>query len=343
MRISKTGRGNESSGGFLFYGLLIYTVLFFSQLGSRIPALGAIRIEFIVGTAMLILCIPSFMTQIRSEDDNKIIFPLLWFTAAIFISIPTTVAGYNTIAMLIHFLKQLAVFFMIMVAVKTEKQFKIYILVLVFALGYIILEAFVIRPMHNSSGLMRLNAVTKLFAHPNALGGLAAALLPILYYLFRYYKNLFFKLVVILFMLVVVSVVSLTQSRSALLGVLVCIMYIWFVSKKKMVSAVIILIFMVGFWISLDSTTKKRYSSLSDAASVIKGEDVGRSSMAARLEIILDGIRLFVQRPINGFGVGGYQVARVERLGRWQVCHNAYVQCLSELGVLGFIISGTRI
>lgn len=329
-----------AQNGPLLYGLLIYTIIYYLQIGSRIPALGAIRIEFIIGVSMVVLCLVSFYSNLEPDEEvARLLVPIYVFIVSAIVSIPTTVAGFNTINMLIFFFKSFAVFFMIMAAIKTEKGMKAYIYVLVFMMAFILIEAKITGKMHDSSGLMRLNAVTLLYAHPNALGGLGAAVLPLLYYLFKYHKNIIIKVCIMSAVAMVFTAISMTQSRSAIVGVAAFIMYVWVTSKKKMLSAVIICIVIIIGWVSLDDVTKERYLSMGDAGAVISGKetDVKRGSMAARFEIIMDGFRLFAQRPINGFGIGGYQIARIERLGRWQVCHCAYVQALAELGLLGFI------
>ncbi|MBN1472514.1 MAG: O-antigen ligase family protein [Syntrophaceae bacterium] len=324
----------------LLCGLLLYTTIYYLQIGSRVSALGNIRIEFLVGIAMVVFSAISLHGNHGIDiETRRIIAPICWFIAAAIASIPTTVAGFNTINMLIFFFKSFSVFVMIMAAVKSEKGLKAYIYFLVLMMAFVLIEAKMTGNMHNSSGLLRLNAVTLLFAHPNALGGLGAACIPLLYYLFKYHKNIIAKVAILVTAAIVFIAVTMTQSRSAIVGIVAFVFYVWTMSKKKSLSAAMIFLVAVIAWTSLDDVTKERYQSISDTEAVVSGHETSETdrSIAKRYEIILDGFRLFIQRPINGFGIGGYQTARIERLGRWQVCHCAYVQTLSELGLLGFI------
>lgn len=338
--IQKLKRNDEDPRiSLVFWGLVAYTFIFFSQIGDRIPVLGKVRIEFLIGSALLLYSLPALLKTRITNEFRSVFYAIFIFFIAVFLSIPTTVAGINTINMLVYFLKAFAIFFIIMAGVNSQKELKIYVYTLAIAIGFIIVEAYIVRPMHNSSGLMRLNAITLRFAHPNALGGIAAAILPIAFYLFHYEKNKLIKLIIAGYALVALNVVFLTQSRSALVGVFAGIIFVWVKSRKKLVTGFLILGGLIVGWMTLDDVTKARYQSLESAGSIIKGEKGSGvdGSMAARYEIILDGLRLFAMRPVSGFGIGGYQIARVERLGRWQVCHNAYVQCLAELGIIGFI------
>jgi putative inorganic carbon (hco3(-)) transporter len=341
----------KASSKFLFYGLLLYTLIYYSQLGSRVPALGKIRIEFTVGVIILVFCIPQLIKKItHNEEEKSILYPIYFFFAAAVISIPTTVAGYHTINWLIYLFKSFAIFIMIYVGVNTEKELKVFIYLLLFNAGIIIIEAFLLSLSgtglrYGESGILRLGADTGLFEHPNALGGFCAGILPLVYFLFWHEKSWMKKFILIAFGLITLKVIALTQSRSAFVGVMSFVFFIWVISKKKALVALVIFIALLAGWSSLDTTTKERYLTILDSDEIILGEKprtedgdiINGGSMASRYEIILDGLRLFLQRPITGFGIGGYQVARIERLGRWQVAHNAYVQCLAELGSVGFI------
>ena len=342
---------NRAGNKFLFYGLLFYTAIYYSQLGSRIPALGKIRIEFLIGALILLAATPIFLKKItHNEEEKSILYPIYFFFVAAVISIPTTVAGYNTIDWLIRLFKSFAIFIIIYTGVNTEKELRRFIFVLLIMAGIIIIEPFFLslsgRGFGRSGlGLMRLQAVTGLFAHPNALGGFSAGILPLTYFLFRYEKSWINKIILVALGLITLKVITLTESRSALVGVISFIFFMWIISKKKVLAAIALSIILLAGWSSLDTTSKDRYLSILDSSKVIRGEEIrneggeeiNRGSMEKRYETIIDGLKLFLQRPITGFGIGGYQIARIERLGRWQVAHNAYTQCLAELGIVGFI------
>ena len=342
---------SKKESSFLFYGLLLYTAIYYSQIGARIPALGKIRFELIIGVIILLVAIPELLKKITHDDEEKIIlYPIYFFFAAALISIPTTVAGYHTLDSLIIFFKSFAIFIMIYAGVNTKRELRGFVYILLIMHGVIIIEPFFLSLSGSGfrdygSGFLRLRASTGLFAHPNALGGLSAGILPVIYFLFRYEKSWIKKLMLVAFGLITLKVITLTESRSALVGAMAFIFFVWITSKKKLLVAIALSIALVIGWSLLDTTTKRRYSSILDAGKVVSGQEIRREpgdrvvpgSMHARWVLITDGLRLFLQRPITGFGIGGFQVARIERLGRYQVSHNAYVQCLAELGIVGFI------
>ena len=349
--ISADALCRQRADNFFFNGLLLYTIIYYSQLGSRIPFLGAIRIEMVIGTTILIPALFRFFKDItHNEEEKSILYPVYFFFAASLISIPTTVAGYHTISALINLCKSFAIFIMINAAIRSEKQLRIFVYVFLAMHAFIIVEPFILSSYGSvlrsrSFGSIRLGAVTGLFAHPNALGALSTGILPVIYFLFRYERSILVRLMIVALSLVTLKVITLTESRTALVATLGFIFYLWITSRKKLVFAVLVVIALPIAWSCLDPMTKDRYLSLLDADEVIlgreirdeTGEAVSRGSMQKRYQIVKDGLTLFLQRPITGFGIGGYQIARIERLGRYQVAHNAYVQCLSEVGIFGFI------
>jgi len=332
---------------FLFYGLLLYLMIYYSQVGSRIPALGRMRVELVVGGIILLAAIRVFIKKItHNEEEKRILYPIYLFFAAAAISIPTTVAGHHAIDGFVLLFKSFSVFIMIYVAVITEKGLEGLIYVLLIMAGLVIVEPFFLSLSgrgveYFGSGLRRLTAVTGLFGHPNALGGFSAGVLPLVYFVFWHEKSWIKKLALLALGLITLRVIMLTESRSAFVGAMSFVVFIWIVSRRKVVTAIVIFVAVVVGWSLLDTTTRKRYSSILTAHEVAFSKESGgktrRGSMASRYEIITDGIELFSERPITGYGIGGYQIARQERFGRWEEAHNAYVQCLAEVGIVGFI------
>lgn len=351
MLLSKNRERHKDGSNFLFYCLLLYTIAYYSQLGSRVRILGQIRIEFLLGVLIVLFALPRFIRKITlTQEEKLIIFPLIAFLVAATISLSITVAGYHSIDMYILFIKALVIFIMIYGVIDTETELKRFLYVLVAMAAFITLESF-----YNSfsghgfrvfgSGLSRLEATTRLFAHPNSLGGLIAGTLPLVYLLFSSSQSRITQFILVALAIIMVRVIILTQSRSAFLGLLALIVYLFIIAKRKVYFAIALFLVCSIGWPFLDQGTRDRYLSILDANEVVLGEEirneageiVDRGSMVARYEIITDGLTLFLENPIIGVGVGAYQIARIERFGRWQVAHNAYIQCLAELGIIGFI------
>jgi len=182
----------NTKNSFFYYALLVYTIIFFTQIGGRIPILGAIRIELLFG-AFLLFCI--FLKIFNGEfevDSNPVNKAAFLFLLACFITIPFAYYKSYSFEVFIKLLKYFSIYIMIVYGVRTEKQLKGFVWIYVLVVAYIFTDAFsyAIRGMHirYNSGAMRLFGFG-IFAHPNGLGGLIAGSLPFFYYLMKSEKS----------------------------------------------------------------------------------------------------------------------------------------------------------
>lgn len=54
------------------------------------------------------------------------------------------------------------------------------------------------------------------------------------------------------------------------------------------------------------------------------------------------GIEMFLQRPLFGYGIGGFQQYSANHYGRYVYAHSNYVELLADFGIVGFIIYISR-
>ena len=67
-------------------------------------------------------------------------------------------------------------------------------------------------------------------------------------------------------------------------------------------------------------------------------EEVEQGTLNGRLQIWTAGVHAFVQKPVLGYGAGGFDNAIVPWFGRPRAPHNSYLCILVEQGVLGFLV-----
>jgi len=100
---------------------------------------------------------------------------------------------------------------------------------------------------------------------------------------------------------------------------------------KKFLSILLIASAVVGIIIFSPSAFKERASTITDYQHQV--------TATMRIDYWILGIKMFLSNPLIGVGAGNYQIKYHDFGGwetQWRVCHNMYIEALSELGILGF-------
>jgi putative inorganic carbon (hco3(-)) transporter len=335
---NKEGReGNRS----LYHLLLFYTFIFYSQIGGRVPFIGAVRIELIIGCLILILA----LFKVKSKDvripNNNLNMVAIWFLIVCILTIPFAYYRSYSIDIFFRLLKFFSIYLMLIVGIVSEKQLRGFIWVYILMIAFIFTESFIYAiqgiNIHYNSGAMRLFGVTGLFAHPNSLGGVTAANLPFLYFLSKAQKSVVIKLFMLFLILIAIRVVMYTNSRTAFMGVLGFMILFWLYSKRKVVTTGILIASIFVIWLIAPAETKERFLSLEQASSYITNESDGQDAMGNRMILLKHSIDIFLEYPITGVGLGNFYSLSGERYNIWLPTHNLYTQILSETGIIGAI------
>lgn len=123
----------------------------------------------------------------------------------------------------------------------------------------------------------------------------------------------------------------LTFSRGAILGVLISIAFLLWLHRKYNVLAyyVFFCCIIVILYFSPTELFPKSYGIF------FQGKD---SSAAGRFPLLLISLRMFAERPITGFGYGGFsEYCTLYGSNIHREAHNTYAQVLVEFGIFGFI------
>ncbi|MCD6288569.1 MAG: O-antigen ligase family protein, partial [Candidatus Hydrogenedentes bacterium] len=188
---------------------------------------------------------------------------------------------------------------------------------------------------HPVDHVMRLHGPTGLFAHPNSLGGVTAGVLPFLYYLFFYERRIWRKILIIVIALMAARVIIWTGSRTAWVGTLALMGFIWWYSRRKIVLALCGVVLLVTAWVAMPPVMKARFITLGETVKVVEGKEQV-SSMSTRWQLMKDEWGVFLKYPLTGVGINSFPQARLRIYGRWQPHHNTYLQALADLGIIGF-------
>lgn len=332
---------SKNNNNLVFYWTLIYLFIFYFQLGMRIPILGTIRIELLFGSLLLTVIFIKLLSKKLSMHNNKLNVYFATFFIFLFITIPFAYVKSHALDTFIHILKLFAIYLMIITSITDEEKLKKFLWIYVLMIALLFLEPFTYairgEGFRYNSGAMRLFGYG-LWSHPNTLGGITASNLPFFYFLFLYEKSIFKRIFLISLMLIALSVIFFTSSRTAFIGFLTFCLLLWTGSKRKIFATVMLAVFLIGIWQFAPVETKTRFLTLKEIPNVFSPEEAPVDAMSNRWELIKIAVKVFEEYPIIGVGIGNFIAVSGQEYGMWLPSHNLYAQLISEIGVVGTLI-----
>lgn len=319
---------------FLFCG---YVLFFYLQGGYRIPALGAIRAELILGSVLGAVAL-TVLLQRRQQ-------PALAST-----SIPKWIFGLLVIAVLMTVMSEAP---NISVPVLTDRVLK-FVLMAVFITAFVdspsrlrwflfayllsffkmmqegILGLFTGSLVWENQGTPRLHGATPNYEHPNSFSGTQLGTLPILLNLLPVVSK-WWKVIVAAQALGAIAIVVTTGSRTGYVALLLWAgMAIW--KSKSRVRAIFLALLAVTAALPLiPQDYYERFET------IFTQQDAEGQSINMRKEILSDAWKIFSASPL-GVGVGAFIDVRTRTFGRTQPTHNLYLEVACDMGVQGLIL-----
>lgn len=195
-------------------------------------------------------------------------------------------------------------------------------------------------------GVPRLIGIEETFGGPNALAMSIVVSLPFALLLWRNRSTISstwpevwkirFKRGLILYGILAVSSVILTNSRSGMVGFIAFCGILMFGGKgigKKIKFIFIGLIILSLIWVFMPSGSKSRLKTIWDPE---EGPDNAQVSAEGRVEGFKAGMEMFRRNPFTGVGVGNFVPYRIQQVDGVDLeAHNLPGQLLGEMGLLG--------
>ena len=320
----------------LFYLVLLYMIIFYTQPGGKIAALGAVRIELLTGGGILVAL---FAGSARTRLIDKRIHPyVVFFIIAMclsFLGAVWTHTASDALPVLIQLLKFFAIYFMIIGTVDSERKLKlfiwVYLAMILFLLGEPLLrQNFEVR----EDGMLRLYGYGQ-FGHANSLGMNAACNLPFLFFVAAYYRSYLVKIGMAAFALIAAYVAMLTGSRTSYVGGAATVFYIGLFVKHRVRYFLILGLIGLAMLPAVDEVYMERFLSLRDAVAALTGDDAVGGSIGARWRLTVASLKIFIEYPIVGCGLDSFRRVAATRYGVWQQSHSLYLQILTNTGIVG--------
>jgi len=183
------------------------------------------------------------------------------------------------------------------------------------------------------------------YAHINRLAALWVSLLSFVGYLFIRYKSVLSRLLFGILSILLLAGVVVTSSRGGMIALVILLFIVFFKHSRKItiVAGMIVLLLLATPFIPEVFLT--RFGSLIgvDIWGVRADDD---SSVIQRAKLYIAGMYMIKDHFIRGVGIGNFPIVKLDYApgggfgwnGSAVVAHNAYLQLLTELGVIGFLV-----
>lgn len=325
-----------------FYLLIFYFVLTYFELPMKYPFLRPFQLETILFFLMMVLIV----SNKKEKPENDAIRHFILFFIAIVMSIPLAFDWSIALNTTTLWLKTSFVFFIYIVNIVDDEKKLNTILIVYMACVLLICFPPLWDALHGKFAnlgaynvLRAADARSNIYGNANTLGMLAVSTLPFSYNYFRYChergRNLL-KYVMLSYSLMLALLIIFTASRAAFLGLVLFGFLVIMRSKNKFrMVAILMTLFIVSMG-AFGTQYRTRLLSIlgifSESTTSIDG------SMRDRKAMIKKGVELFIKRPITGYGVGCYAVARGSVFRDTpRPAHTMYALLMAELGLVGIV------
>jgi O-antigen ligase len=320
----------------VFLLFLAFVIVRYVQAGERMDILRAIRLEFLLGGASIIMaCIQISVRRPEIGQGRLLLISILLLFACMVVQLP--MAADPVLARKIfndRAFKFAMLSFLTVVYVESPKYLTWFLGAFLFSIFYITLES--VQGLLDgglyweNQGVMRLHGAVPLYAHPNSLGGVALGVLPYILYLWPHSPKWYLRACLLALAVTSSICVVYSGSRTAYLGLVGLVLWMFYISRRKgrfFIRAALITVIIVAV---LPDQYIDRFKS-------IGGKEKEGNSKGTRMEIIRDAWTIFLENPL-GVGVASFPAKRMERFGREQDTHNLYLEVATNLGIQGLIV-----
>jgi len=313
---------------------LIFVIFKYLQGGYRVPWLGEIRFELIVGALLTVFAIPAYLS-IKQRQPSSVIPWAIGLLLMMVLSVPFSIdPAFSWNVFVDRGFKFALVGVFIAAFVTSPRALRWFLLI--FLLAFLkMAEEGVVGSITGSmiwenQGVPRLHGSTPNYFHPNSFSGTQLATLPFAVELFIISQwRLRYLLAVQILM--AATVIVFCGSRTAYVAGVIWIVMRSLQSRKKLKGVTVLLVAGV---IAINFIPEEYIGRFESA---ITQTDKEGASIDTRKEILRDAWELTLRHPL-GIGAGAFPIARMEAFGRIQDTHNLYLEITTNLGFLGLLV-----
>ena len=324
---------------FFFYpylGVLAYIILSYMRFEETIPALGHLHLaKLLTITLIVVWALKTGITKSRLFLQEKGLILLYLFYLVMIFSIPFSFWPSHSFNIFVEMLKILIFTILFIHLIDNQKKLKTFLWTFLLVNSYLAFSAiknFLV--LGQTAVSTRIGGSGGFIGDANDFALALSIALPFSFYLFLSEKKKVLKFVYFLFISLYALGIISTASRGGFITLVFLFVYFILKSKQKFVGVLsILLIFALIFLFTPQEYWQRQMT--------ITSYQQDESAMG-RIGAWKAGIKMFLDRPLLGVGVGGYETAYGVKYGGksgpWFSAHNAYVQVGAELGFFGILL-----
>lgn len=319
-----------------YWGLLLYAATVFLRPGEIWPVLAGLKLERIVGVLTLAsLAMESWRRHGGLTIDSSRLSKWLGaFWLASFASVVTSYWPTHSVGESIEVLKLIAFYVMVIQLVDSRRRLAVFVwtyLAFIGYFGYAAVSDYFHGRLKYAQGIERAIGENSTSGDPNQLGATMACTVPLLLLLIGRAREPWKRALYVALLVLSVLTLSLTGSRSGILGLIAGLIFVWWRSRRRVLYGGLITLALVLGFLALPGQYRERYTSM--------GQEEIDASSQGRLDAWRVGMEMMMDRPLLGVGLGCFGVAHSEGYdeGNWLEAHSLYVQVPAEIGIPGAV------
>lgn len=331
-----------------FWMVAVYVALFIIRPWEQMfPWLGSIYFEKIYAILMIAVVLLSGGKQVKYNLQTvSVIFFFFGIALSAFFSLNTSLAWDP----LYVYLTLVIFYFVLYISIKTPYELVFMVLCYIVTMAIYLAKSqweFFVHGQHRyDMGVIRLIGIEETFGGPNSLAMSIVVSLPMFFFLWSIRKELsngwpkfwkkWFPRFLILYFLLAVSSIILTNSRSGMLSFVFFVILVTFRGKgfgRKFLYLSAGIVFLALIWFVLPEEQKGRFATIWDPST---GPESAEVSAEGRVEGYKAGMKMFDRFPISGVGIGNFIPYRESYIDGVPLnAHNLAGQILGETGIVG--------
>jgi putative inorganic carbon (hco3(-)) transporter len=340
-------RGSGDSVARLGFNLyLLFTTSWFLHLPARIPALGALRMDFLLAVILAVLAY--VCSQQHAGESNQVskwlrILVIYAIGSVPFVEWPGSVMKFG----LQEFIKAAVFFYFTVAFIRSENDLRKFMILFIGCQTFRVLEPLFLHitigywgsgaSMEGGSEfLARLSGAPHDVVNPNGLAFVACTIIPFLYFT----SNLSWQNKVAFFAITPASLyaLSLTGSRSGIIAIVIVAAGIVLKSKKPIALGIAVGLMGIASIPFMSSDMQDRY------LSIIGMGEKNVATAGERSEGMRAQLQVAMRRPFFGHGLGTSAEANSNYtsfgpyVGKRLPAHNLYIEVAQELGFIGLVL-----
>lgn len=331
----------------LFHTLLfcLLVLVWWLEAGLRVPALAAIRFEFLLAGTASAIAVMGMTTGRKArqpgsrnvETNSDITGWIIAIVVVAALGLPFSLdlqISWNVF--LNRFAKFALLGSLIAYFVVSPLTLRYHLLALLLAFMKIGQEAFLGKitgsMVWENQGVPRLNgAAGTMFGSPNSLSGKTVSILPFIWFIYPTIQRNWTKILLAVQLIFAFNIIIFTASRTGYMTLIAAAIFAAMLSQQRKGKLLTLLVFAgIVSYMLLPQEYQDRFMSS------FTGQEAEGKSSDTRKGLFFDSVKTFADNPL-GVGIGCFSTYQAINGRNAQETHNLYTQILAEAGIQTFV------